>query len=153
MTGFQKESALELSTRFNVYPIPLPVRVADIMGSVVEIGLVTLGQSASIRGSCYRTIGGHEGPSGVSCAPSRAASNLLYGCHKSRGTADSEDSPKKCGGSGGIHHLFSAESTFPPTFRGCAISPDNRCGQKPSAVTMDGFPRVLDETPVWFAQK
>jgi ABC-type Fe3+-hydroxamate transport system substrate-binding protein len=41
MTGFQRELAFELSRRFNVYPIPLPVSVADIIGSVIEVGLVT----------------------------------------------------------------------------------------------------------------
>jgi len=41
MTGFQRRLAFDLSTRFNVYPIPLPVSVAGITGSVVEVGLVT----------------------------------------------------------------------------------------------------------------
>mgnify|MGYP002153775929 CR=1 FL=1 len=41
MTGFQRESAFDLSARFNVYPIPLPVSVAHIIGSVIEVGLVT----------------------------------------------------------------------------------------------------------------
>jgi len=41
MTGFQRKLAFDLSTRFNVYPIPLPVSVADIIRSAVEVGLVT----------------------------------------------------------------------------------------------------------------
>jgi len=41
MTGFQRESAFDLSARFNVYPMPLPVSVAHIIGSVIEVGLVT----------------------------------------------------------------------------------------------------------------
>lgn len=41
MTGFQRQTAFDLSARFNVYPIPLPVSVAHIIGSVIEVGLVT----------------------------------------------------------------------------------------------------------------
>jgi iron complex transport system substrate-binding protein len=41
MTGFQRKTAFDLSTRSNVYPIPLPVSVAHIIGSVIEVGLVT----------------------------------------------------------------------------------------------------------------
>jgi iron complex transport system substrate-binding protein len=41
MTGFQRKTAFDLSTRFNVCPIPLPVSVAHIIGSVIEVGLVT----------------------------------------------------------------------------------------------------------------
>jgi ABC-type Fe3+-hydroxamate transport system substrate-binding protein len=33
--------AFDLCTRFSVYPIPLPVSVADIIGSVIEAGLIT----------------------------------------------------------------------------------------------------------------
>ena len=40
-TGFQRQVAFDISKRFNVYPTPLPASVADIIGSVVEIGQVT----------------------------------------------------------------------------------------------------------------
>lgn len=40
-TRFQRHLMFDLSTHFNVYPIPLPVRVADIIGSVMHVGLVT----------------------------------------------------------------------------------------------------------------
>jgi iron complex transport system substrate-binding protein len=41
MTGFQRKTAFDLITRSNVYPIPLPVSVAHIIGSVIEVGSVT----------------------------------------------------------------------------------------------------------------
>ena len=62
MTGFQRESAFDLSTRFNVYPIALPVSVAHIIGSVIEVGLVTgrYDEARSLALKMMKTVGALE---------------------------------------------------------------------------------------------
>ncbi|WP_455363454.1 ABC transporter substrate-binding protein [[Eubacterium] cellulosolvens] len=62
MTGFQRQSAFDLSARFNVYPIPLPVSVADIIGSVIGVGLVTgrYDEARRLALKMTRTIGALE---------------------------------------------------------------------------------------------
>jgi len=62
MTGFQRKSAFDLSTRFNVYPIPLPVSVAHIIGSVIEVGLVTgrYDEARSLALKMTKTVGALE---------------------------------------------------------------------------------------------
>lgn len=61
-TGFQREFAFSLSTRFNVYPTPLPTSVADIIGSVVEIGLVTgrYDEARHLASKLTRVVGAYE---------------------------------------------------------------------------------------------
>lgn len=62
MTGFQRQSAFDLSARFNVYPIPLPVSVADIIGSVIGVGLVAgrYDEARRLALKMTRTIGALE---------------------------------------------------------------------------------------------
>lgn len=62
MTGFQREIAFDLFARFNVYPIPLPVSVAHIIGSVIEVGLVTgrYDEARRLALKMTRTVGGLE---------------------------------------------------------------------------------------------
>jgi len=66
MTGFQRKLAFDLSARFNVYPIPLPVSVADIIGSVVEVGLVTgrYDEARRLALKMTRTVGALEPAAG-----------------------------------------------------------------------------------------
>ena len=62
MTGFQRKLAFDLSARFNIYPIPLPVSVADIIGSAVELGLVTnrYDEARRLALKMTRTVGALE---------------------------------------------------------------------------------------------
>jgi ABC-type Fe3+-hydroxamate transport system substrate-binding protein len=61
-TGFQREFAFNLSARLNVYPTPLPTSVAEIIGSVVEIGLVTgrYDEARHLASKLTRVLGAYE---------------------------------------------------------------------------------------------
>ena len=61
-TGFQREFAFNLSARLNVYPTPLPTSVAEIIGSVVEIGLVTgrYDEARHLASKLTRVVGAYE---------------------------------------------------------------------------------------------
>jgi iron complex transport system substrate-binding protein len=61
-TGFQREFAFNLSARLNVYPTPLPTSVAEIIGSVVEIGLVTgrYDEARHLASKLTRIVGAYE---------------------------------------------------------------------------------------------
>jgi ABC-type Fe3+-hydroxamate transport system substrate-binding protein len=61
-TGFQRQLVFDLSARFNVYPIPLPVSVADIIGLVIQVGLVTgrYDEARRLALKMTRTIGALE---------------------------------------------------------------------------------------------
>jgi len=61
-TGFQREFAFNLSARLNVYPTPLPTSVAEIIGCVVEIGLVTgrYDEARHLASKLTRVVGAYE---------------------------------------------------------------------------------------------
>jgi ABC-type Fe3+-hydroxamate transport system substrate-binding protein len=61
-TGFQRKCAFNLSARFSVCPIPLPTSVAEIIGSVVEIGLVTgkYDEARHFASKLTRVVGAYE---------------------------------------------------------------------------------------------
>jgi len=61
-TGFQRALASDLSVRFNVYPILLPTSVAEVIGSVVEIGLVTgkYDEARHLASKLTRVVGAYE---------------------------------------------------------------------------------------------
>jgi iron complex transport system substrate-binding protein len=61
-TGFQRELAFNFSKHFNGYPTPLPISVAEIIGSVVEIGLVTgsYDEARHLASKLTRVVGAYE---------------------------------------------------------------------------------------------
>jgi iron complex transport system substrate-binding protein len=60
VTGYQRDFAVKLSSRYAVYPLELPVSVAGIVDLVVKVGLVTGEAEAGreLAGKLLREIGG-----------------------------------------------------------------------------------------------